>query len=165
MKIGCNKTAEEYIEEARRHHQARKQREQERRREDLEQKEANFCPYVNGPNKQIGLNKELHDCKTKHHLAIAKKDRKRWQVPPSMPPILGSKKSELPVFSPDELEAASATGASSARIAKHRGRPSRAQALGSRLGTTRKLPRPTRRHHAHQTSPTLTPSHRSSYNF
>ena len=77
---------------------AKKRKEREKHRDNLDQKERDFCPYVNGPNKLIGINKEIHDIKIKKQFNLIGKERKKWQSPSfNMPPIAGIKKIANPV--------------------------------------------------------------------
>lgn len=78
--------------------EAKKRKERSKRNLALEQKEQNFCPYVNGPNKHIGINKGIHETKANKQFCEIGKERKKWQSPaPHMPPIFSSKKQKGPV--------------------------------------------------------------------
>jgi len=67
--------------------EARKLRDKHRQKAEIEQKEKGFCAYVNGPNKDILTNKELHEMKKKKHDANPiDSQRKKWHSPPTVAP-------------------------------------------------------------------------------
>ena len=67
--------------------EARKLRDKQRHKAtELEQKEKGFCAYVNGPNKEISGNKEIHDLKKQMQQNPIESQRKKWHSPPTVVP-------------------------------------------------------------------------------
>lgn len=90
---------QEYIEESRKFMEARKQRQKNKQKEQEEifRKEANFCQYVNGPNKDLVMNKELHELKKHSHKGFDAQ-RRKWHSPDAGSPPKTEQEYENPVF-------------------------------------------------------------------
>ena len=72
-------------------------RDQKRQKGDAEEKERNFCAYVNGPNKDIATNKEIHELKRQMQNPV-ESQRRKWHSPPTVVPRIQGEEYNNPVF-------------------------------------------------------------------